>query len=237
MSEFNRTYSSYADSLQQYITKVFTKMGIGLAITAGVAWVGYRSLISGGFMYSMLVNSSWIIWVLCIAQLGACIALSAGISKFSPNVVSLIFYGYAVLTGITFSTLPLTFGVTTVFTAFLFSAVMFISCAVIGHNTDKDLTQFSTLFMGGLIAMIVASVLSIFIPALRNSFVISLIGVLLFLGLTAWDMQKIKSFYYGTNSGDLIHENLATYGAFQLYLDFINIFLYVLKILGRNRRD
>ena len=114
---------------------------------------------------------------------------------------------------------------------------MFISCAVIGVTTDKDLTQFGTILMAGLIAMVLASVLAIFIPVLRNNLLFSYIGVALFLGITAFDTQKIKAFYYGTNPGETIHENLATFAAFQLYLDFINIFLYVLRILGNNRNN
>ncbi len=239
MSEFNRTsyYDSTAGSLQQYITKVFTKMGIALGITALVAFLGYQSLMSGGFMYKMLVEMPFMIWILFFAQLGACIALSAGLRKFNPSTVSALFYGYAVLTGINFSTLPLEFGLTTVFTGFLFAAVMFASCAVIGATTDKDLTKFSTIFLAGLISMALASILSIFIPVLRNNLLFSYIGVALFLGITAYDTQKIKAFYYGTYEGDTIRENLATFAAFQLFLDFINIFLYVLRILGNNRNN
>lgn len=238
MSEFNRSsyYDSTAGTLQQYITKVFTKMGIALGVTALVAFLGYESLASGGFMYKMLVNMPFMIWVLFFAQLGACIALSAGLTRFSPTTISALFYGYAVLTGINFSTLPLEFGFSTVFTGFLFAGVMFASCAVIGATTNRDLTQFRTLFLAGLISMVLASILSIFIPVLRNNLLFSYIGVALFLGITAYDTQKIKAFYYGTNEGETIHENLSTFAAFQLYLDFINIFLYVLRILG-NRRN
>lgn len=239
MSEYNRSsyYDSTAGSLQQYMTKVFTRMGISLGITAVVAFAGYISLINGGFMFRMLVNMPFMIWVLFFAQLGACIALSAGLTRFNSSTVSLLFYGYAVLTGINFSTLPLRFGLTTVFTGFLFAAVMFISCAVIGATTDKDLTKFGTILMAGLIAMVLASVLAIFIPVLRNNLLFSYIGVALFLGITAFDTQRIKAFYYGTNPGETIHENLATFAAFQLYLDFINIFLYILRILGNGRNN
>ncbi len=239
MSEFNRSnyFDSTAGTLQQYMTKVFTKMGISLGITALVAFLGYNSLMSGGFVYRMYVTTPMLSIVLLFVQLGVCMALSAGLTRFNSMTVSLLFYGYAVLTGLTFSTLPLSFGLTTVFTGFLFAAVMFASCAVIGATTDKDLTQFGTILVAGLFAMVLASVLAIFIPVLRNNLLLSYIGVALFLGITAFDTQKIKSYYYGTNQGDTIRENLATYGAFQLYLDFINIFLYVLRILGSNRNN
>jgi FtsH-binding integral membrane protein len=110
---------------------------------------------------------------------------------------------------------------------------MFFCCAIIGHTTNVDLTKFSGLLIGGLIALVVATILSLFIPVLRDSLIISYIGVLLFLVITAWDMQKIKQFYYGTQGGmGTLGGNLAVYGAFQLYLDFINLFLRILQILG-----
>ena len=167
------------------------------------------------------------------AQFVICIFLSLRITKMETRTATILLYAYAALTGVTFSVLPMAFDIATVFTAFAFAAVMFFCCAVIGHTTSVDLTKFSGLLIGGLIALVVATVASIFIPALRESLVISYIGVLLFLVITAWDMQKIKQFYYGTQGGiGTLGGNLAVYGAFQLYLDFINLFLRILRILG-----
>ncbi len=241
MSEYDTSYvnAAYGGTLRQYIMKVFTTMGIGLAVTAAVAFFGYMSLVSGGIFYKLFTGSSMIIWILMIAQIGLCIALSAGINRMSTAAVTALFYGYAAITGVTFSFLPLAWGASTVFTAFLFAAVMFISCVVIGHFTSVDLSRFSGLAMGALVALIIMSILSMFIPALYNSLIYGYVGVAIFLFLTAWDMQKIKSFYYQTEgAGNAIRGNLAVYSAFQLYLDFINLFLYVLRILGsRSSRD
>jgi FtsH-binding integral membrane protein len=151
----------------------------------------------------------------------------------NPGRAKAMFLGYAAITGFTFSILPLAFGTATVFTAFAFSAVMYFAAAVIGHFTRVDLSKFTGIFIGGLFALILVSILSMFIPALADSLVVSYIGVLLFLGITAWDMQRIKAFYYNTQGNDTLSQNLAIYGAFELYLDFINIFLYVLRIFGR----
>ena len=115
--------------------------------------------------------------------------------------------------------------------------MLFGSCAVIGATTHRDLSQFSTLLMGGLITLVIASIASIFIPALRDSLFLSYLGVIIFLGLTAWDMQRIKSMYYSVGGYGQLADNLAIYGAFELYLDFINIFLYVLRIFGRNSNN
>ena len=238
MSEFNQsqTYVNEAGTtLNAYITKVFTMMGIAVLITAAVAFAGYMSLINGGLLYNAYMSGAISIgYIVCmIAQFGVCIFLSLRITKMETRTATILLYAYAALTGVTFSVLPMAFDIATVFTAFAFAAVMFFCCAVIGHTTSVDLTKFSGLLVGGLIALVVATVASIFIPALRESLVISYIGVLLFLVITAWDMQKIKQFYYGTQGGiGTLGGNLAVYGAFQLYLDFINLFLRILRILG-----
>ena len=119
--------------------------------------------------------------------------------------------------------------------AFAFAAVLFFCCAIIGHTTNVDLSKFGGLMIGGLIALVITSIVSMFIPALRDGLLISYVGVILFLFLTAWDMQKIKGFYYGVEEGRL-KNNLAIYGAFELYLDFLNMFLYLLRILGRGSK-
>lgn len=242
MSEYNNNnyqeaYTSQAGSLRSYINKVFMHMAGGLGVTTAVAVLGYLSLYSGGLVYNLFTSSPIFTIVLVVAQLGIAIALGTGLTRFSTATCSILFYVYSAITGLTFSVLPLEFGVTTVFTAFLFAAVMFVCCAIIGHTTTVDLTKFSGLLMGGLIALVLTTVISMFVPALRNSLVISYIGILLFLVLTAYDMQRIKQFYYSVGEGT-IKSNLAIYSAFQLYLDFINLFLRVLRILAaRNSRN
>jgi FtsH-binding integral membrane protein len=239
MSEFNRPGAAYTYSdgtaLNAYVRKVFALMGIGLGVTAAVAFFGYMSLVSGGIVAKLFLSSSAFTWILVLAELGIAFALSLGISRFSTGTCTGLFMAYSVLTGLTFSFLPLEFGVSTVFSAFLFAAVLFICCTVIGYTTNVDLTKFSGLMMGALLALVVTTVISIFVPVLRNSLFISYAGLLIFLAITAFDMQKIKSFYYGTGTDGTIRSNLAVYSAFQLYLDFINIFIYILRIMGRNR--
>jgi len=226
MSEFNReAYAGEAGGLKAYITKVMTKMGIAMVITAAVAFAVYAS-----GLYVVLASSLMFL-IVAIVQLVLCGSLSASLSRMDAQGMTAKFYGYAALTGVTFSILPLVFDVSTIFYAFAYAAVMFFACAVIGHTTNVDLSKFSGLFMGAMIAMLVALVFAMFIPGMNLA--ISYIGIILFLGITAWDMQKIKSYYYGTNEGyGVAGESLAVYGAFSLYLDFINVFLYVLRILG-----
>ncbi len=230
MSEFNNnTVYSGTQSLSDYMMKVYTKMGLGLLVTAAVALAWhFLNLPLTTFMYLIVV----------VLQFGVVISLSAKLTTMDTKTANGLFFAYSALTGITFSVLIEGYGLGICAPAFLFTAVMFFSCVIIGKTTNRDLSQFSSLFMGALIALVIASLFSMFIPALRNSLFISYAGILIFLGLTAWDSQKIRAYYEGTGGGyGQVGENLAVYGAFQLYLDFINIFLYVLRILGSRRRD
>ncbi|MCR4952188.1 MAG: Bax inhibitor-1/YccA family protein [Solobacterium sp.] len=234
MSDYDRsnyTYGKTAGSLSAYITKVFGHMGIGLAITAAVAFLGYYSVVTGGIFYKLLTTAPWFMFVLLFAELGIAFGMGRAVSGMSSATCRLMFFIYSALTGITFSLLPMTYGISTVFTAFLFAAVLFICCAIIGHTTSVDLSKFAGLMMGALLALIIMTVISLFVPVLRNSLFIGYLGLIIFLGITAWDMQKVKRFYYQVEEGEL-KENLAIYSAFELYLDFINIFLYILRILG-----
>lgn len=235
----NRTnvYETQDAGLQAYMSKVFMKMFIGLGITAGVAFLGYQNLLAGGFLYKMLATSRSMPFILLMVELWVVISLSRNITSMSTSKANTLFYVYAAITGITFSTLPFAYGQATVFNAFLMGAVMFGSCAVIGMTTHTDLTKFSGLLSGALIALVVSTLLGLFFEPFRGLWV-SYFGVLLFLGLTAWDMQQIKSIYYQTNGYDTVTENMAVFGSLRLYLDFINIFLYVLRIMGSgNNRD
>ena len=236
MSEFNRPENIYAQSgvsLNAYITKVFTIMGIGVALTAVIAFLGYNSMLNGGFLANLLMETPMAALLILGLQLGLAIAMGAGLTKFNTTTLYVMFFGYSALTGVTFSVLPFAYGLGTLGTAFLFAAVLFISCAVIGHTTNVDLTQFSGLLFGALISLIIVSAIGVFIPMIRNSLIFGYAGLIIFLGLTAFDMQKIKQYYYVED--ERIKGNLAVYSTFQLYLDFINILMYILRILGNSK--
>lgn len=235
MSEYNQQAYTGGKSLQQYMTSVFTTMGAGLGITALVAFLGYWNLARGGWMYQLVASGGYgiVSMIAFIVQLVLCFSITRSLTGMNPGRAKAMFLGYAAITGFTFSVLPLAFGAATVFTAFLFSAVMYFAAAVIGKFTRVDLSKFSGIFIGAIFALLLVSILSMFIPALANSLAVSYISVLIFLGLTAWDMQRITAMYYQTQGNAVLAENVSVYGAFELYLDFINIFLYVLRIFGR----
>lgn len=237
MSEYRyQTYGSTTDGLKSYMNKVFVNMALALGVTALVAFACFMSVINGGFVYKLLVNFSLFPIIILFANVGIAIAFNHGLTNYSTSTMKSLMFVYAAITGVTFSTLPMVYGIGTVFQAFVFAAVLFVSCAVIGYTTKVDMTRFSGLLMGGLLALVVMTILSFFIPFLANSLMIGYLGLAIFLALTAWDMQKLKNYYYQIGEGTF-KENLAVFSAFQLYLDFINIFLYVLRILGSRSRD
>ena len=241
MSEFNRDQTVYVNEqagLKDYIVGVFTKMGIALLITAASAYGLYASNLIGRMAMSSPGILSMLYMLAIAVEFGIVIYLSSRLTTMSTNTATGLFYGYAVVTGLTFSTLFYAYDSSTIAVSFLFTAVVFFSCAIIGRFTNVDLSRFSGIMMGGLVALILVSILGMFIPAIGNSLLLSYVGILLFCGITAWDMQRIMSLYYQTNGGyGQTGANLAIYGAFELYLDFINLFLRILSVFGNRRRN
>lgn len=241
MSEFNRDQTVYVNEqagLKDYIVGVFTKMGIALLITAASAYGLYASNLIGRMAMSSPGILSMLYMLAIAVEFGIVIYLSSRLTTMSTNTATGLFYGYAVVTGLTFSTLFYAYDASTIAISFLFTAVVFFSCAIIGRFTNVDLSRFSGIMMGGLVALILVSILGMFIPAIGNSLLLSYVGILLFCGITAWDMQRIMSLYYQTNGGyGQTGANLAIYGAFELYLDFINLFLHILSVFGNRRRN
>ena len=213
-------------------------MGIALLITAASAYGLYASNLIGRMAMSSPGILSMLYMLAIAVEFGIVIYLSSRLTTMSTNTATGLFYGYAVVTGLTFSTLFYAYDASTIAISFLFTAVVFFSCAIIGRFTNVDLSRFSGIMMGGLVALILVSILGMFIPAIGNSLLLSYVGILLFCGITAWDMQRIMSLYYQTNGGyGQTGANLAIYGAFELYLDFINLFLRILSVFGNRRRN
>ena len=222
MSEFRN--DSYVSSrpevlVKSYMTKVYGFMALALFLTAAVAYMGYQSLLSGGFIYRLL-RSEFGFWILFLIQLGLAFGLSAGIS---------------VVTGITFSVLPVLFEMYTIYQAFIYSAVLFSSLAMVGTFTSFDLSKISGILIGGLVALVIIHLIAIWVPSLHQNMWVSYAGLVIFMGLTAWDAQRLKKYALIQEEGNK-QLNLAIYGAFELYLDFINMFIYLLRILSGGRR-
>ncbi|OCN04101.1 hypothetical protein A4S06_11735 [Erysipelotrichaceae bacterium MTC7] len=220
-------------SLRTQLTKTFGWMFLGLAVTFAVAFALYTN---PELMYSILGNSIGV-WGIVIAQFVIVIAFSSLVFKIQPVFALLLFLAYAGITGVTFSVLPYAYGIATIAQAFAMAAIYFACLMFIGLTTKKDLTKIGTIAMAGLFAMVIYSLISMLFGWSMNSFIYSFIGLIVFAGLTAWDAQKMKTIYTRYQDDTQMVNRASIYMALQLYLDFINIFLFILRILGGNRRD
>lgn len=227
---------SYAESpfgtLSQYMTKTFGWMFAGLLVTFAV---GIGTVISG-LVY--LLAGTGLIFLTSIAELVMVFVLSARITKLQPSTATGLFFGYAVLNGINLSTIFLVYDVGSLVLAFLVGAVYFGVMAVYGVTTRRDLTGWGPKLFAGLIAMLVCSLVGSLFSLFGMSFgvmdlVLCAIGLLIFMGLTAYDTQMLKHHYaYFGGDAAMLHK-ASIIGALNLYLDFINIFLYILRMVGR----
>ena len=234
----NRNYSniSYAESpfgtLSEFMSKSFGWMFAGLLVTFGV---GIGAVASG--LIFPIINSGLFIFT-SIAELVMVFVLSARVQKLQPSTATALFFGYAVLNGINLSSIFLVYDYGTLILAFLVGAVYFGVMAVYGNVTDRDLTGWGPKLMGGLVALIVCALVGSLLSMFGLNFGIAdlllcAVGLLIFMGLTAYDTQMLK-YYYSYFGGDaaMLHK-ASIIGALNLYLDFINIFLYIVRMLGR----
>lgn len=215
-------------SMQKYYWKTFMTMGLGLLVSAIVAlllsinYTGYR----------ILLQMPWLTYVLPILELGVVIAFSARLFKSSVNTVRVMFFAYALLTGVTFGFIQYVFEVSTIFLAFGITCVYFGCLCLIGHTTKVNLSRLAPIFITGLICLIIFNVAAIFMDLSAFEMIACSAGLVIFTGLTAYDAQKMKKLYFEHEGDEAMLERLSMYSAMELYLDFINIFLYILRILG-----
>lgn len=229
MSERNYT-GSYGLTFNEYISRVFGTIAIGLAITT-VTSLLFTMLYSqiGASLFYIALGS-------CLLELGVAIYFSARLRSMSKQSAWVCFIVYAVLTGISLTGILLEYTYTSIAVSFGVTTIMFISMAVVGHTTKVDLTKFSGLLLPALIAIILATVLNAFI--FRNSmlsWIITYLGIIIFLGLIAYDMQMLRNLYMEGIQDSELGEKLMIMGAFQLYLDFINLFIRIVQIFGKRR--
>ena len=220
-------------SMSSYIAKtmqrVFGKMFLGILVTAFVS----LGIASSPSLLEMIFSSRAIFWVLIIAQFGVVIWLSAGINKMSATTASLLFYVYSALTGVTLTPIFFAYTGDSIVKTFFITSATFGVMAAYGYITKKDLSKMGSILFMALIGLIVVSLVNFFLASPALTWAISLAGVAIFVGLTAWDTQKIKQMALETDEQNV--GKLAAIGALTLYLDFINLFLYLLRIFGDRR--
>lgn len=230
MERSNELVKNYAKTASATLfRRVYLWMTLALTITGFVALYVARSYT---FLEIMLQNNL-MFWGILIAEVALVMYLSARINRISFTTATLLFIAYAILNGVTLSTLFIIYTTSSIASTFFITAGTFGAMALIGSFTRKDLTKLGSICLMGVIGLIIASLVNLFLHSSMMTLIISYIGVLLFVGLTAYDAQKIKRLL----SGDEIEVNdntqkIALLGALTLYLDFINLFIYLLHILG-----
>ncbi|EGN56308.1 membrane protein [Hallella multisaccharivorax DSM 17128] len=210
--------------------KVYLWMTMALVITGLCAW----GVATSPTMMRMVYGNSASIWVLFIAELGLVFYTTARIDKLSLSTATTLFIIYSALNGVTLSAIFMVYATVTIAKVFFITAATFGATALYGYMTKTDLTKFGNLFLMALFGLIIATLVNLFLHSAMLDLALSYIGVVLFVGLTAWDSQQIKralALQPGLDEGS---QKVALLGALSLYLDFINLFLYLLRIFGRS---
>lgn len=214
--------------LNAVMRNVYGWMTMGLLVTTAVAL---------GISNMGIIPSQGILWIAIFLQFGIVMGLSFAINRISATAAGMLFFLYAAVTGFTFSIIFLVFSLGSIAAAFFSTAGVFGAMTIVGMTTKTDLTKYSSYFMMGLIGLIIASVVNIFLGSSGLDFLISIFGVLLFTGLTAYDTQRIANMAANpkmkVNSEDTLKFSIMA--ALTLYLDFINLFLFLLRLFGSGR--
>lgn len=224
------SYKSTASSsvLSTVMRKVYVRMFLALVVTAFTALY----VASSPALLTTILGSRAIFFGLIIAELAVVFILSGRINKLSTATAALLFYLYAILNGVVFSSIFVVYELGSIAYTFFITAGVFGAMSVYGLVTKNDMTRFGSYCVMALFGLIIATVVNIFVASSTLDWIISFVGVALFIGLTAWDTQKIKNAAYEVEPSQM--GKLATIGALSLYLDFINLFLYLLRFFGRS---
>lgn len=210
------------------VSKAYGWMFTALAITGLTSYICGTS---AAFM-QLLFSSSSIMWILIIAQLAIAFILIARLDKMSFTTARILFLAYAFTLGISLSSIFLVYTMSSIASTFFICSAMFGAMALYGHFTKKDLTSWGRILTMALIGLIIATLVNLFLQSSRIDWICSLVGVVLFTGLTAYDAQKMRQLAYLDKNETT--SKLAVMAAFSLYLDFVNLFLYLLRFFGRS---
>ena len=261
MSDLDRNYNSpfgraagRADAatvdagLRSYMLKIYNYMSIGLGITGLAALGVYMAAVTtdsatavgkiGNVMltsFGVAMFVSPLKWVFILAPLVMVFAISFGINRLRPATAQILFWVFAALMGVSLSSIFLVYTHTSIVRVFFITAASFGALSLYGYTTKRDMTGMGSFLMMGLFGIIIASLVNIFVASSMLQFIVSVVGVLIFAGLTAWDTQRLKNDYiygYASQGGD-VAERAAITGALSLYLNFINLFTLLLQLLGQ----
>ncbi len=242
MAEFDRstltaragTAAAVDEGLRSYMLKVYNYMGIGLVVTGLVAYFGNAAAVdaTGNLTaWGALLYTSPLMWVIALSPFAFVLALSFGINRMSAGTAQIVFWAFAAVMGLSLSSIFMVYTDASIAKVFFITAATFGAMSLWGYTTKRDLTGMGSFLFMGLIGLIIAMLVNIFLQSSMLEFAISAIGVLIFVGLTAYDTQKIKESYSASFGADVLQKG-AIMGALSLYLDFINLFMMLLRLFG-----
>jgi uncharacterized protein len=253
MSDFDRNYATlrgvgtdravaYDMGLRAHMIRVYNYMASGVALTGVVAWITYQmavvtnasGAITGMTPFGQALFGSPLMWVLVLAPLGLVFFLSFRIQTMQVSTARLLFFVYAGLLGVSLATIFMVYTHASITRVFFISAAAFGALSLYGYTTPRSLNAMGSFLVMGLFGLIIASLVNIFLKSSGLDWALSVIGVLIFAGLTAWDTQKIKE-YYDVQDDGTVAGRKAVMGALSLYLDFINMFMFMLRLFGDRR--
>jgi len=239
MNFMNRQYQSQAQPIngdgvmaKNFISNVFSWMGIAMAITAVTAYFFANDESLRSLLYSSDTGMSMFGYIVMFAPFGLVLLMGMRFAKMSYGSLVVVFGIYSVLMGMSLSFILLIYTAASVFQTFLTTSLMFGVMALVGYTTKTDLTKFGSILFMALIGLIIASVINMFMGSSTMDYIISFVGVLIFTGLIAYDVQKLKRIGSGIMYQNQDANKLAVMGALSLYLDFINLFLFLLRFMG-----
>jgi FtsH-binding integral membrane protein len=226
--------------LRAYMLRVYNYMLVGLGLTGVVAWMTANTPLSQVF-YNQVITANGVQmqpnilgWIAMLAPIGMVLLLSFRIEKMSFASAQMTFWGYAALMGVSLSTILFVYTGASIAMTFFVTAGTFGAMSLYGYTTKRDLTGMGSFLFMGLIGLVLASLANMFFASSQLQFAISVIGVLIFTGLTAYDSQNIKNMYFAGDDAETAGKK-SIMGALRLYLDFINLFLYLLRFMGDRR--
>ena len=230
------------EGLRAYMLKVYNFMATGVLLTGIIALLSFKmsvitdssGAISGFTSFGNALFFSGLKWIVMLAPLGIVFYMSFGINKMSVVKAQTVFWIFAALMGLSLSWILLVYTGVSVARVFFITSATFGAMSIYGYTTKRDLTKLGSFLIMGLVGIIIASLVNIFLKSSMMYFVISILGVLIFVGLTAYDTQKIKNMYAASDTGELMGKK-AIMGALTLYLDFINLFIMLLRLFGQRR--
>lgn len=230
----NQPYSqdTRTSDVQRSILSAYILMFAGLLLTAAVSYLFYAT----GWLLTLAAMPMFSL-ILCIVQIGLAFGFAAAMGRASLNTLRIMFFAYAGTMGISLSSLIYTYSSTVLFAAFLISALYFGCLAFIGYTTKKDMSKIGNICLIGLIVLVISQLVMMLFRTAWSVRLFSIIGLLLFTGLTAWDVQRLNVTMLSYQGQPVAQQKWAVYFALQLYLDFINIFMYILQLLSAGERS